>query len=60
MHVVWRTASGGGCLIAGQPLVPRTRWPRDEPGYWDALAASQPLYNYVELERWDLVAAEFS
>jgi hypothetical protein len=59
LHIAWRTSSGGGCLVAGQPLVPRTVWPRDEPGYWEALALRQPIWNYDQMERWDLIAAEF-
>lgn len=59
LQVLWRTASGGGCLVAGENLVPRKVWPRDEPGYWETLASNQRLYNYNELERWDLVAADF-
>jgi len=58
-QLVWATSLGGGCLVGSAPQTPRTVMPRDEPGYWEALAATQKVYNYADMELWDTQASDF-
>ena len=59
LRLVWRTSLGAGCLVNGTPLAPLAAMPRDTPGHWAYINATQKLYNFQLMEEWDALALEF-
>ena len=59
MHLVWRTSLGAGCLVEGDVIAPLPAQPRDMPGWWEHVNATQKLYNFKLMYEWDSIAIEF-
>ena len=59
VRIVWRTSLGAGCLVEGDVLAPMAAHPRDTPGAWEHINATQKLYNFQLMEEWDRIALDF-
>jgi len=59
MKVVWRTSLAAGCLVEGDAIAPLAALPRDVPGHWAHINATQKIYNFQMMEHWDHAALAF-